>query len=187
MRGRVLAVLAATVFMLGTAGVAQAGFLGDDLTVNYDVWTSGFPVGPPDITFESTVMPVGAFVEDASFGTGPDAWAVDISDTSIRLTGILSGGVGFTDFAGGFNGIHLLDTDNSIPDISSVTLVGSTVGGGGVNPSDITYDADNIFIDFGGSAFYAGQSVLVDVAFVPEPATVALFALGGLLAIRRRR
>jgi hypothetical protein len=113
---------------------------------------------------------------------------VDLSDTTVLFTfdwtaSFSSGGT--------FNGVHIEDTTGTIPDLTSVTLnanPGTTLPPG-YGASRVTWDANNIYVDFRGVSAGPSHTVRLDLTAIPEPATALLLAAGlvGLLAAGRRR
>ena len=113
---------------------------------------------------------------------------VDLSDTTILFTfdwqaAFSSGGT--------FNGIHIEDTQGAIPDIDAVSLSANpgTVLPPGYTSSRVTYDANNIYVDFRGVNPGPSNTVRLDLTVVPEPAGVLLATAGllSILAVRGRR
>jgi hypothetical protein len=102
------------------------------------------------------------------------------------------------DFVGGyynptaFNGLHIWDAHNAVAPFTSVSLLHNDYPG--FDMSRVTFDADNIFINFTGLNFTVSPSVLAlqvnGAGGVPEPAAWALMIAGFGLAgatLRRRR
>ena len=69
----------------------------------------------------------------------------------------------------------------TIPPISGVSVNGAT-SLAGFNSSRVSFDADNIYVNWQGLTAVPSQIVSLDVQFteVPEPATLALVGLSGL-------
>jgi hypothetical protein len=101
----------------------------------------------------------------------------DVGDGQIRLD--RPGGIEFA--PGSFNGWRFHDALGAMPAITSVTVNAATRIEG-FDASRISFDADNIWLNFASlgnsEVFYA----VVDVRLVPEPASWAMFA-AGLLAL----
>ena len=113
---------------------------------------------------------------------------VDLSDTTVLFTFDF-----FAPFSSGgtFNGVHIEDTTGTIADLTSVTLTANpgTTLPPGFGTSRVTWDADNIYVDFGGLAPGYLHTVRLDLTAIPEPTTALLLATGlaGIAAARRRR
>lgn len=90
----------------------------------------------------------------------------------------------------GFNGWRFFDVGNTAPAFTSVTIDPST-NMVGFDASRITYDADNIYVDWQGLSFTEHTVVALNInsTTAPEPATIALTGLGlaGLGVVARRR
>ena len=91
-----------------------------------------------------------------------------------------------------FNGFRFTDINGTIEDIIGVTINPSTVFAG-LDASRISFDADNIWINFSGLPNDSLSSTAIfDVSFsstpVPEPATMLLLASGlvGLVGFRKK-
>lgn len=173
MRLRNLVALAALV----ATGAANASLL-DGQTVNYQYFY-------PDMSTPFGNAPngdyvVGPGVEITNFieGGGGD---IDLRDTQIAVL--------FSDveFVGGeFNGFRINDVNMSIPSFTAVTINGAT--NVTFDPSRISFDADNIWVNFQGNTYAPGDMLVLDVSAVPEPQTYALMLLGlvGVAAVSRR-
>ena len=85
-----------------------------------------------------------------------------------------------------FHGFYFFDMDDTVPAFSSVSINPATVLEG-LDQSRISFDDNNIYINF--SALYATRDsyVQLDLEFIPEPATVILLGLGGMVLGGRRR
>jgi hypothetical protein len=113
---------------------------------------------------------------------------VDVFDAGFTYSAVGSGGF-FTPLP--FNGIRLYDPGSLAPDFAEVSIVGSTGGFAGLDPSRVAFDADNIFVNVQGLNIPGSVTFAVRVAAVPEPRALALLG-AGLLAVagtaaRRRR
>jgi hypothetical protein len=110
------------------------------------------------------------------------------SDTALTIT--LPGLSGATNYAGaGFNGIWLTDIFGTIDAFTSVTVNGLT-NVAGFDASRISFDANNIWLNFQGLPVDPDSIMKVDInGSVPEPASWALLIVGFALmggALRRR-
>lgn len=159
-------VAAAIVAAVPVAAFAQTGFEGN--TLQYQ----GFF---PDLSTEyspaqtAIVGPGVEFVDDTSF------LRVDVADLGFTV---------FDDYGGDFvpadfNGFVLSDINGTIAAITGVTFTGG--GFAGEQPV-VTFDADNIYVDFSGIGIITtpGVGYSFDVSFnaVPEPATWAMMLVG---------
>ena len=90
-----------------------------------------------------------------------------------------------------FNGYRIYDTSNTIAAFTSVTLnsISNMVG---LTNSNISFDADNSYVNWQGLAFDPTTVVQLDIngGNVPEPATWALMITGFVMVgvpMRRRK
>jgi hypothetical protein len=136
---------------------------------------------------------VGSSVELPEFAVQPaDQTAylsIDLFDTNLRITNLAD--VNWTNSVP-FNGLHFQDANGTIPAFESVALnIAMTTAG--LNPSMISFDADNIWINWPGLSGTTGQFASVDVhsaPAVPEPSMLiglgGMAVLGACLALRKR-
>jgi hypothetical protein len=127
---------------------------------------------------------VGPGVEISNFPVGDPRTNVDVSDTNIFVT--YNSSATWTPAA--FNGFHIFDLFGSIPDFTAVSINPIT-NLTGFGDARITFDADNIWVDWNGLSFDSETIVSLDVEAVPEPGTLLLLGTGiaGLAARRRQR
>ncbi len=88
-----------------------------------------------------------------------------------------------------FNGFHLYDVNGTIAPITSVSI-NAVTNMVGLDASRITFDANNIYVNWNGLSFDGGTVVTLDInaAGVPEPASWALMIGGfGLVGAAMRR
>ena len=155
-----------------TGSPASAGLIGDSVTVDYyfpDTSTLTYHLGT------KTVAPTALF-------NAFDQIDFLVTNNTLQITDTFPGQVIFT--AQTFNGIHL--TDNSQDGIVGVTLDPAS-NLAGFDPSDITFDGSDIWVNIEGVIINPKTYVQLDIA-VPEPFTLSLFGLGlaGLITIHRR-
>lgn len=68
--------------------------------------------------------------------------------------------------------------------IGSVSAVGNVPG---FAPSDVTFGPHSVTLNVGDFLYSGGQSVVVTLTAVPEPASLAALAAGSTVLLRRRR
>ncbi len=163
-----------------TAAPIVDNFNGQTIQVQYL-----FPDSSTVFNGNSFNVVVGPGFELNNFPVGDPRTNVDISANSILFTYNSAS----TWTATSFNGVHFFDLNNTVTDILSVSINPAT-NMTGLNAARITFDNDNIFVNWNGLSFTNNTIVQLDVTFrpVPEPATMAVFGLMGLsaLGIRRR-
>ena len=167
-------------------GSASASLL-DGKTVNYqyffpnssspyaDAGNGDYVVGSG---IEITNIANGSYFGYNRYGT------IDISDTNIYVHFNVTDGW----MAEPFNGFRISDALGLIPDFTSVTINAAT-NMSGFGASRISFDADNIWINWQGLTFVYDTVVSLDInsTSVPEPATLLLLGFGliGIAAVRR--
>ena len=63
----------------------------------------------------------------------------------------------------------------------------------GLDPDDLSFTANSVFANLGDSGpngaigFTSGSSIRLDIVFVPEPTTILLLGLGGLVLRKCRK
>ena len=119
---------------------------------------------------------------DSEIAASPQGFpitSIDFSDTSIELDFFrnLNGTVA------AFNGWRFYDATNTIPEFTDAILTTSNTTGWAVS-----FDADNIWLNGSGSAYFEDSTLRIDISTVPIPAAAWLLGSGllGLLALRRR-
>ncbi len=177
--------MAFLVFAAATAGQVQAGLLFDGETIGYEYL---FP-DASTTAFNPDPVVVGAGVElPGLFNSSFDVASMDISDTNILVDYYAANSWS----PAAFNGFRIFDLGATLPAITSVTVNAAT-NMAGFSAANITFDADNIYVNWQGLGFDPSTIVSLDVnvSAVPEPSSCALLGLGGIgwviRGYRRRR
>ena len=178
MRGFILAAL----LQVAVAGALHASVLaGNTIQTSYEFPNIGTNYAGPVNSV------VGAGLELTNFAGFVN---IDFSDTNITVTTIRNAGIN----AVAFDGLHFFDVFGAIPSFTSVTLNAAT-NYGGLTSSNISFDANNIYVNVANLPGLSGQVISLDVSAnstpgVPEPATWGLVGLAiagaGLLQTRRK-
>lgn len=165
---------------------AQGAFLtGNTVRIDYLFPTVADSVGNSSAVVNSAVEFSNAF----NFGY----FNIDVTDTGFQISFLdtLAGG------SPAFNGIRLSDIQSTIGAFTSV-VINPTSTLTGFGSSNVTFDADNVFVNLSGLNPVQGNLIALDInpsnlppaaIDIPEPASfiTALSALGVVLFARRRR
>lgn len=189
---RFLAAALATAGVLAAPGRADAGFLGKTLSYEYL-----FP--NTSTVFTSSTFVVTGGVERTSLNQtgngGSDFATFDVSDNSITVD-FYNPTSGFNSWSNAdFNGFHVADTTNNVIPITGVTVNPAT-NMVGFTASNVSFDANNIFVNWQSLRFNSDTLVRLDVTFAggssigtPLPPTLLAGFLGMamLAGVRRFR
>ena len=171
--------LPAVAALVAVPAIANAQLVGNTVQVNY-VYPS---IGS---TFASANVVVGAGTELPGFPGLDPRTNIDLLNSSIDITYNSAGSWN----SAAFNGLHFFDVFATIDPFTSVTIGSTNMVG--LDLSRITFDANNIYVNWQGLAFdeHTTVSLNVNASTVPEPATIVLLGAGlagvGLVARRRR-
>lgn len=178
--------IAAPVFvaLMGSASFAST-FDGSTIraTTRFPTLAGSTSAGPFDKVVDSSVeFPSALFTP--FFGP-----TFDFSGDTITITHAQSSHASAT-----FNGWIFNDLNNELADFSGIAVMSDTTGFFSGDLSRLSFDDDNLYLNFQGLAFpTAGESIVLKVSFgavaaVPLPAGLPLLAGGlGLLALWRRK
>jgi hypothetical protein len=160
---------------------AKADMVGTTATVNYNFPTVGsvlYPGGSQTVTAGGTTFDPG------------DGWNVVVTGTTITFT--FPVGWSFAIVPKTFDGFVISD-----PSVNFSGALLNSTNIGGFDTSDVTFDANDVYINFPFPPFTgldAGATGTIDVSFatpsaVPEPSSIVLLGSGvlGLVGAARRR
>lgn len=174
--------LAASLAAAALPAPAEAGLIGKQLDAAYYDHDMSTPYPPASFTPSS--FTVGAGQETIGDVEGVTQLLVDFSDRSLTITlqTILPNPTWKNE---AFNGI--IFTSPGPLGITGATVDPATTMTGFDN-SRVSFDSDQIFVNWSGLSYGNGTVVRIDFAPVPEPATMAVLGAGllGLAAVRRR-
>lgn len=204
-------VAALSVFMLSCPFTLASAAFAADATFDNNMFSTSYIIGA-----SNTASPL----QTAQVTGNPDAveladfwsWQIDTAGNTLSLTWNKQSEFMNNPAIAPFNGFRISDTSNQLPDILGVSITNtsytpSTYGNliAGFGPSNLTFDANNIYVNLNTSMWHdlapvPGQmgdtfrdkiSVTVDfqAAPIPEPETYAMLLAGlGLMgAVVRRR
>ncbi len=165
--------LAAVLGLLAVSGGrAEAGFLGDTVTIDYNYPTAGTVYsssGP------LTVSPTASY---APFGNA----TATVSNTQLTFTALL----GTTYVPAAFNGFTITD-DSRNPLIVGVTIDPVTSPGVGFNASGISFTSNSVSVNFQSLTFLSTDNVTLDVSFassvIPEPSSLLMAGISVLCGL----
>lgn len=139
---------------------------------------------PSSLYYTAPAITVGAGIEYSGIYSANSEGTVDIADTSITFD-YYRNSIWFT---GTFNGFRLFDINNTINAFTSVTIDAAT-NMVGLDQSRITFDSNNIYVNWQGLGFDSNTIVKLNVNAVPVPAAAWLLGSGllGLIGVARRK
>lgn len=92
------------------------------------------------------------------------------------------------------NGWRFTDADSDVPDIIGFEIAFASDSVTGLDPEDLSFDANSVFANFGDSGptgepvtWKFGDRIALRIQFVPEPTSGCLLLLGLALSFRARR
>ncbi len=156
--------------LLGSPTLASAFSTGAMIQIQ-SVQLDGLP------QFLDEVVTVGPGIESSGFGA---VTSIDLFDGGMQL-----GFIGPFTLGDSPNGLLFFDFGGTMDPIDSVSINPATT----VVGFFFGFTEDTIEVDVGGLTVANGDTIVLDVALIPEPTSVALLGLGltGLVIFRRRR
>jgi hypothetical protein len=167
-----LAMLA--VLACGVAFPARANLLTGDTIRTWELYPdlSTIYAGPVDVVDPGSVLSFPGFAPIAD---------ITFSDANITITMDRDA----TAYTSAFNGFHFFDVSEA--PFGSVTLDAAT-DVPGIDASRVSFDAQDIYVNFSGITYSAGEEVSLDLRAVPEPKSLlVLLMMAALLTSAVRR
>ena len=165
-----------TAAILSIQSVAQAGLVGDTVSVRREVLSTGFIYGP--ITFVAEPGPL-----DTVALTGGNNFYINVEDDRLEfMFGPQSGSGGPYSTWNHF--VTFQDLSPSAPSIASISYVTNLQG---FLPDNLQFSDHSVKVAYGGLAYSGGQFLTVNLQFLPEPSTIWLVVITaiGMLSVGR--
>ena len=167
------------------AASAQAGFMGQEVTAE---WI--YPLMPDVLETHNVLVSTAVELPPDVIQNSPN-FSIDVGDDYILFTSFQASEGYWTDAAA--NGWQFIDKNGAIEEIVGFTIGATTGGVTGLDPEDLVFTADSVFANFGDSGpngdnvvlGVAGNTIRLDIVFIPEPASL-LVILPGILLLRKR-
>lgn len=186
------------------AGSAQATFDGNGVTTSFELWSGGSPGAGGSLivaTDTTTVTADNAITPDImdfhdSTGNDRELWDIDFNGSAITLTytSIYQWDMEHQYMYMDPRGFHFADLADDLPTIIGIT-VDSSIAPMNFDASKVSFGANDIWVSLQGTmCHFTGMpmpectnassptgynnQIVLDVAFVPEPATATLVGLG---------
>jgi hypothetical protein len=182
-KATLLAAIAVAALTPSSTFADAVSFDGQSLEFEYMYPNTGSPLTTQHFTVGSGVESPNGYA--SQFGLDVSASTVDVD---FRTSSTWA--------SAAFNGFRLTDYTGSIAAITGVSLVSTNMTG--LTQSRVTFDANNVFVNWNGLSFNADTFVSLSVAFqtpagessatpLPAAATAGLALMGGLGLKRGRR
>ena len=157
-------------------GPARADLLTGDTIRTWELYPdlSTIFAGPVDVVDPGNILAFPGFAPIVN---------IAFNDANITITMVRDA----TAFTSAFNGFRFFDVSEA--PFGSVTLDSAT-DVPGIDASRVSFDAQNIYVNFSGIAYSTGQEVSLDIRAVPEPASslvLLVIAAFVTIAVRRRK
>jgi hypothetical protein len=155
---------------------ARADLLTGDTIRTWELYPdlSTIYAGPVDVVDPGTILSFPGFAPIVN---------IAFNDANITITMVRDA----TALTSAFNGFRFFDVSEA--PIGAVTL-DSVTDVPGIDASRVSFDAQNIYVNFSDITYSTGQEVSLDIRPVPEPAaSLVLLAIAALVtyAVRRRK
>jgi len=175
-RLRTLSKALLAVLACGLALQARADLLTGDTIRTWELYPdlSTIFAGPVDVVDPGTILSFPGFAPIVN---------IAFNDANITVTMVRDA----TALTSTFNGFRFFDTSET--PFGSVTLDSAT-DVPGIDASRVSFDAQNIYVNFSDITYSVGQEVSLDIRAVPEPASslvLLMIAAFVTIAVRRRK